>query len=99
MSEVKAKNTITFKVEGTCPSHSRTDVLARDTELTIDEPAERGGTNPLSNPILPSGPGPYTNFPRDPSGCGTLTSNSAKPHRFLPDSSASLLMLLPGQTL
>ena len=45
MSEVKAKNTITFKVEGTCPSHSRTDVLARDTELTIDEPVERGGTN------------------------------------------------------
>jgi len=45
MAEVKVKNVVTMRLEGSCPSHSRTDVLVRDTELTIDEPVERGGTN------------------------------------------------------
>ncbi len=45
MAEVKVKNVVNMRLEGSCPSHSRTDVLVRDTELTIDEPFERGGTN------------------------------------------------------
>lgn len=45
MADAKAKTVVTLRVEGTCPSHSRTDILARDTELTIDEPEARGGTN------------------------------------------------------
>ncbi|MEK9723959.1 MAG: OsmC family protein [Rhodospirillaceae bacterium] len=45
MVEMKPKNVVTLKVEGSCPTHSRTDILARDTEIVIDEPVERGGTN------------------------------------------------------
>jgi uncharacterized OsmC-like protein len=32
-------------LDGKCPSHSRTDVTVRDVKTTLDEPAERGGTN------------------------------------------------------
>lgn len=42
---IKQKITVTIKMEGTCPTHSRTDIVVRDTETTIDEPLERGGTN------------------------------------------------------
>lgn len=45
MTDAKVKTVVNLRVEGSCPSHSRTDILARDTELTIDEPKERGGTN------------------------------------------------------
>lgn len=45
MATPKTKTTITMKLEGRCPSHARTDILVRDTETTIDEPVERGGTN------------------------------------------------------
>ncbi len=45
MAEAKAKTIVTMKLEATCPTHSRTDVVARDTETTIDEPTVRGGTN------------------------------------------------------
>ena len=45
MAEVKDKNVVTLRLEASCPSHARTDVLVRDMELTIDEPVERGGTN------------------------------------------------------
>jgi uncharacterized OsmC-like protein len=41
----KAKTVVTMKLSGKCPSHSRTDVAVRDVSTTIDEPAERGGTN------------------------------------------------------
>jgi uncharacterized OsmC-like protein len=41
----KAKTVVTMKLGGNCPSHSRTDVSVRDVKTTIDEPAERGGTN------------------------------------------------------
>ncbi len=41
----KAKTVVTMKLEASCPSHSRTDVMTRDVETVIDEPIERGGTN------------------------------------------------------
>src|SRR2546422_9495792 len=41
----KAKTVVTMKLDAKCPSHSRTDVAGRDVKTTIDEPAERGGTN------------------------------------------------------
>ena len=45
MVVVKPKTVVTMRVSGACPTHSRTDVSARDTKIMIDEPAERGGTN------------------------------------------------------
>jgi len=39
----KTVNTVTMSA--TCPSHARTDLAARDVELTCDEPIARGGTN------------------------------------------------------
>ncbi len=45
MADVKPKMTITMKLEGTCPTHARTDVLIGSNEITIDEPAARGGTD------------------------------------------------------
>ncbi len=41
----KMKTTVTQKLSGTCPTHSRTDVVTRDVEAVIDEPFERDGTN------------------------------------------------------
>ena len=45
MMQVKEKTVVTMKLDGRCASHSRTDVSVRDVRATIDEPAERGGTN------------------------------------------------------
>lgn len=45
MVAVKPKTVVTMRLQGRCPSHSRTDVSVRDVSTTIDEPAERGGTN------------------------------------------------------
>ena len=45
MAVPKPKTVVTMKLEGSCPSHSRTDVLVRDAETVIDEPVERDGTN------------------------------------------------------
>jgi uncharacterized OsmC-like protein len=45
MAVAKPKTVVTMKLEGSCPSHSRTDILVRDTETVIDEPVERDGTN------------------------------------------------------
>jgi uncharacterized OsmC-like protein len=45
MATAKPKMIVTQKIEGTCPNHSRTDILVRDVEMTIDEPLARGGTN------------------------------------------------------
>jgi uncharacterized OsmC-like protein len=42
---IKQKKKVKIKIEGTCPTHSRTDIVVRDTETTIDEPFERDGTN------------------------------------------------------
>ena len=41
----KPKTIVTQKLEASCPTHSRTDVMTRDVETVIDEPVERGGTN------------------------------------------------------
>ena len=45
MATPKPKTVVTMNLEGSCPNHSRTDVMVRDTETVIDEPVERDGTN------------------------------------------------------
>ena len=42
---VKPKLQVVAKLDGQCVTHARTDVSVRDVKVTIDEPAERGGTN------------------------------------------------------
>jgi putative redox protein len=42
---IKPKTVVAMRLNGACVSHSRTDVTVRDVRTTIDEPAERGGTN------------------------------------------------------
>ena len=50
MATPKPKMVVTLKLEASCPSHARTDVMVRDTETVIDEPVERGGTNLAPSP-------------------------------------------------
>jgi len=45
MTVVKEKTVVTQRVHGDCPTHSRTDISARDVKTVIDEPTERDGTN------------------------------------------------------
>ena len=45
MVSIKPKTVVTMNLQGTCASHSRTDVAVRDRQVTIDEPEVRGGTN------------------------------------------------------
>ena len=45
MVVVREKTTVTQRVRGNCPTHSRTEISVRDVEITIDEPKERDGTN------------------------------------------------------
>jgi uncharacterized OsmC-like protein len=45
MVVVREKTTVTQRVRGHCPTHSRTEISARDVKATIDEPKEREGTN------------------------------------------------------
>ncbi len=45
MVTVTPKTIVTMRLNGSCASHSRTDVAVRDLRATIDEPVERGGTN------------------------------------------------------
>lgn len=45
MATVSEKTTVQQKLQATCPTHSRSDILTRDVETVIDEPKERGGTN------------------------------------------------------
>jgi uncharacterized OsmC-like protein len=45
MVTVTPKTVVTLRLNGSCVSHSRTDVTVRDLRTTIDEPVERGGTN------------------------------------------------------
>lgn len=42
---VKMKTVVTYRTTATCPTHARTEIPVRDLNVTIDEPAERGGTN------------------------------------------------------
>src|SRR5258708_38699131 len=45
MVTVKEKTTVTQRVRGNCPTHSRTEISVRDVKAVIDEPKEREGTN------------------------------------------------------
>jgi uncharacterized OsmC-like protein len=50
MVTVREKTTVTMRLAADAASHSRTDVKVRDVGMTIDEPAERGGTNQGPSP-------------------------------------------------
>ena len=45
MVVVREKTTVTQRIHGKCPTHSRTDISVRDVKTVIDEPKEREGTN------------------------------------------------------
>src|SRR5207244_907569 len=45
MVTVKEKTTVTQRIRGNCPTHSRTEISVRDVKAVIDEPKEREGTN------------------------------------------------------
>jgi len=45
MVTVKEKITVTQRIRGNCPTHSRTEISVRDVRTVIDEPKEREGTN------------------------------------------------------
>src|SRR5215472_1462128 len=45
MVTVKEKTTVTQRIRGNCPTHSRTEISVRDVRAVIDEPKERDGTN------------------------------------------------------
>src|SRR5258708_31779986 len=45
MVTVKEKTTVTQRVRGNCPTHSRTEISGRDVRAVSDEPKEREGTN------------------------------------------------------
>jgi putative redox protein len=45
MVAVREKTTVTQRIHGTCPTHSRTEISVRDVKAIIDEPKERDGTN------------------------------------------------------
>src|SRR5712691_5496446 len=45
MVVVREKTTVTQRIQGHCPTHSRTEISVRDVKATIDEPRERDGTN------------------------------------------------------
>jgi putative redox protein len=42
---IKEKTTVTQRVHGDCPTHSRTEIAVRDVRTVLDEPKERDGTN------------------------------------------------------
>src|SRR5467141_4481739 len=45
MVTVREKTTVTQRIHGNCPTHSRTEISVRDVKVVIDEPKEREGTN------------------------------------------------------
>lgn len=45
MAAIRLKTKVKIGARAECPSHSRSNVTARDTTTIIDEPPERGGTN------------------------------------------------------
>jgi uncharacterized OsmC-like protein len=45
MVTVREKTTVTQRVRGNCPTHSRTEISVRDVKAVVDEPKEREGTN------------------------------------------------------
>jgi len=51
MSNVKEKAIWKFRLTGSAQSKTKSKVLSRDVEMTIDEPIERGGTNEGPMPV------------------------------------------------
>jgi len=51
MAAVKEKAIWKFRLTGTAETHTRSKVLSRDVQMTIDEPLERGGTNEGPMPV------------------------------------------------
>jgi putative redox protein len=45
MVAVREKTIVTQRIQGRCPTHSRTEISVRDVKAIIDEPQERDGTN------------------------------------------------------
>jgi putative redox protein len=45
MVTMREKTTVTQRIRGDCPTHSRTEISVRDVRTVIDEPKEREGTN------------------------------------------------------
>src|SRR2546430_6600259 len=45
MVVVREKTTVTQRIRGNCPTHSRTEISVRDVRSIVDEPKEREGTN------------------------------------------------------
>ncbi len=45
MVVVREKTTVTQRIQGRCPTHSRTEISVRDVKTIVDEPKEREGTN------------------------------------------------------
>ena len=43
MVTVREKTTVTQRIHGNCPTHSRTEISVRDVRTVIDEPKERDG--------------------------------------------------------
>jgi hypothetical protein len=43
MVVVREKTTVTQRIHGNCPTHSRTEIAVRDVRTVIDEPKEREG--------------------------------------------------------
>jgi putative redox protein len=72
MVTVKPKTFVTMKLAGKGVTHARTDVSVRDLTLTIDEPAERGGTN--------KGPSPTETLISALVACTNVVSNRIAEH-------------------
>ena len=50
MVTMKEKTTVTQRVRGNCPTHSRTEISVRDVKAVVGEPKEREGTNMSPTP-------------------------------------------------
>jgi uncharacterized OsmC-like protein len=73
MVVVKEKTTVTQRIRGNCPTHSRTEISVRDVKAVIDEPKEREGTN--------MGPTPTETMVAALIGCtNVITHKCAKKH-------------------
>jgi uncharacterized OsmC-like protein len=73
MVTVREKTTVTQRIRGNCPTHSRTEISVRDVNAVIDEPKEREGTN--------MGPTPTETMVAALIGCtNVITHKCAKKH-------------------
>lgn len=70
--QVREKPIWTFRVSGTQQTKTRSTVRARDIEMVIDEPIERGGTN--------QGPMPVETMIMGLVGCTHVISNKLAAH-------------------